>query len=180
MPFSPALSKATPSNNKDRTPAGSFLFRERAGFIRRQKEVLVTSYFLLLLGGACQGLMVSIDGILADSLSLFEVCFFVHAIGAVVLLLYILVRGGGRVRLAGAPPYVYLVGFLGVALVVSSSFCSNRMGAALTMAVSVAGQMAASALVDHYGMFGVPVVRWSWRRLPPYLLILAGLGLMLW
>jgi len=24
------------------------------------------------------------------------------------------------------------------------------------------------------------VVRWSWRRLPPYLLILAGLGLMLW
>ena len=54
------------------------------------------------------------------------------------------------------------------------------LGAALTMAVSVFGQMAASALVDHYGMFGVPVVRWSWRRLPPYLLILAGLGLMLW
>ena len=139
-----------------------------------------TSYLLLLLGGACQGLMVSIDGILADHLSLLEVCFFVHAIGAVLLLLHIFIRGGGKIRLGGAPIYVYFVGIMGVALVTSSSFCANRVGAALTMAVSVFGQMAASALVDHYGMFGVPVVRWSWRRLPPYLLILAGLGLMLW
>jgi len=50
----------------------------------------------------------------------------------------------------------------------------------LTMAVSVAGQMAASAVVDHYGLFGVPVVRWSWRRLPACGLILGGLALMLW
>ena len=139
-----------------------------------------TSYLLLLLGGACQGLMVSIDGILADHLSLLEVCFFVHAIGAVLLLLHIFIRGGGKIRLGGAPLYVYLVGFMGVALVTSSSFCANRVGAALTMAVSVAGQMAASALVDHFGLFGVPVIRWSWRRLPPCLLIMAGLGLMLW
>lgn len=124
--------------------------------------------------------MVSLDGVLANSLSLFEVCFFVHGIGALMLLAYIFLRGGGRVRLGGAPLYVYAVGFMGVALVASSSFCSNRMGAALTMAVSVAGQMAASALVDHFGLFGVPVIRWSWKRLPPCLLILGGLALMLW
>lgn len=137
------------------------------------------SYLLLLLGGACQGLMVSLDGILASRLTLLEVCFLVHGIGAALLLLYILLRGK-RIRLGGAPLYVYFVGFMGVALVASSSFCSNRVGAALTMAVSVFGQMTASAMVDHYGLFGVPVVRWSWKRLPPYLLILAGLGLMLW
>lgn len=138
------------------------------------------SYLLLLLGGACQGLMVSLDGILAGHLTLLEVCFLVHGIGAALLLLYIFLRGGGRIQLAGAPLYVYFVGFMGVALVASSSFCSNLVGAALTMAVSVFGQMIASALVDHYGLFGVPVVRWRWKRLPPYLLILAGLGLMLW
>lgn len=138
------------------------------------------SYILLLLGGACQGLMVSLDGILASRLTLLEVCFLVHGIGAALLLLYILIKSGGGLQLAGAPLYVYFVGFMGVALVASSSFCSNRVGAALTMAVSVFGQMTASAMVDHYGLFGVPVVRWSWKRLPPYLLILAGLGLMLW
>ena len=138
------------------------------------------SYLLLLLGGACQGLMVSLDGILANHLTLLEVCFLVHGIGAALLLLYIFAKGGGRIRLTGAPVYVYFVGFMGVALVTSSSFCSNRVGAALTMAVSVFGQMTVSAMVDHYGLFGVPVVRWSWKKLPPYLLILAGLGLMLW
>lgn len=122
--------------------------------------------------------MISIDGILADHLSLMEVCFFVHGIGAVLLLLHILVRGGG-IHMGGAPLYVYVVGFIGVAMVASSSFCSNRVGAAMTMAVSVFGQMVSSALVDHFGLFGVPVVRWSWKRLPPYLLILAGLALML-
>lgn len=124
--------------------------------------------------------MVSINGILTNHLTLLEVCFFVHAIGAVLLLLHIFLKGGGKIRLGGAPVYVYFVGFMGVALVTSSSFCASRVGAALTMAISVFGQMAASALVDHYGWFGVPVVRWNWRKLPPYLLILAGLGLMLW
>ena len=142
--------------------------------------MIVTSYLLLLLGGACQGLMVSLDGILANHLSLLEVTFFVHGIGAVLLLLYIFTRGGGRLRMGGAPLYIYFVGLLGVALVATSSLCANRIGAALTMAGSVAGQMAASAVVDHYGLFGVPVIRWSWRRLPACGLILGGLALMLW
>ena len=43
--------------------------------------------------------MVSIDGILANHLSLLEVCFFVHGIGAVMLLLYILLRKGERLHL---------------------------------------------------------------------------------
>ena len=137
------------------------------------------SHLLLLLGGACQGLMTSFNGSLSGSLSLMEVCFIVHGIGAVMLLGYILLRRE-RIALAGAPRYVYLVGFMGVAMVVSSSFCASRIGAALTMAISVAGQMAASALVDHFGWFGVPVVRWTWKRMPPCLVILAGLALMMW
>lgn len=72
--------------------------------------MIVTSYLLLLLGGACQGLMVSLDGILANHLSLLEVTFFVHGIGAVLLLLYIFTRGGGRLRMGGAPLYIYFVG----------------------------------------------------------------------
>ena len=133
------------------------------------------SHLLLLLGGACQGLMTSFNGSLSGSLSLMEVCFIVHGIGAVMLLGYILLRRE-RIALAGAPRYVYLVGFMGVAMVVSSSFCASRIGAALTMAISVA----ASALVDHFGWFGVPVVRWTWKRVPPCLVILAGLALMMW
>ena len=60
------------------------------------------SHILLLLGGACQGLMTSLNGSLSGSLSLMEVCFIVHGIGAVMLLLYILLRRE-RIALAGAP-----------------------------------------------------------------------------
>ena len=137
------------------------------------------SHILRLRGGAGQGLMTSRNGSLCGSLSRLAGGCLVHGIGAVMLLLYILLRRE-RIALAGAPRYVYLVGFMGVAMVVSSSFCAGRIGAALTMAISVAGQMAASALVDHFGWFGVPVVRWTWKRVPPCLLILAGLALMMW
>ena len=63
------------------------------------------SHLLLLLGGACQGLMTSFNGSLSGSLSLMEVCFIVHGIGAVMLLGYILLRRE-RIALAGAPRYV--------------------------------------------------------------------------
>lgn len=138
------------------------------------------SLFILLLGGICLGLMTSLNGQLASYLNIFEISFIVHSIGAVVLLGYILLKKEQKLHLKGAPPYVYLVGFFGVALVGTSSICAGNIGATLTMALSVAGQMVISAVIDHFGMFHVPRVRFSWKRIPAYLVIAAGLVLMIY
>lgn len=135
--------------------------------------------FLLLAGGVCLGLMTSLNGQLASYLSSFEISFLVHAIGAVLLAGYILVSKKERFCLNGGPAYIYFVGFLGVALVTSASVCANQIGATLTMALSIAGQLISSAVIDHFGLFRLPVVRFRLKRIPSYLMIGAGLLLIL-
>ena len=112
-------------------------------------------YFLfLILSGIFQGLMVSLNGQLGNYYSLFGICFFVHAIAAVLLVLYVKGKEKKPLSFRGAPPYVFLVGFMGVAMVASSSWCTLRIGATAMLSLSVIGQMISSALVDHYGWFG--------------------------
>ena len=53
-------------------------------------------YLLLLLAGAVQGVMVSLNGQLGNYYSMFAICFFVHGI-ALILLLYI----GGKMLYEG-------------------------------------------------------------------------------
>lgn len=44
--------------------------------------------------------------------------------------------------------------------------------------LSVIGQMISSAVVDHYGWFGIEKQKFNWKELPAYLLVLAGVWLV--
>lgn len=134
-------------------------------------------YGLLLLAGVLQGVMVSLNAQMGNYFGLFGVCFFVHGI-ALVLLLGQLALQKQRLHFRGAPWYVYLVGAMGIAIVASSSWCTLHVGATAFMALSTAGQLVSSALIDRYGLFGMPAVRISKKQLPGYLLVAAGVLLV--
>lgn len=137
-----------------------------------KKEGVVLLYLgLLLLAGILQGVMVSLNGQMGNYFSLFGICFFVHAIALVLLLAYLLAKRQ-TLRFAGAPWYVYLVGVMGIAIVASSSWCTLHVGASAFMALSTAGQLVSSALIDRFGLFGMPVTRIRKRQLPGYALVL--------
>ena len=120
-----------------------------------KKEGVILLYLgLLLLAGILQGVMVSLNGQMGNYFSLFGICFFVHAIALVLLLAYLLAKRQ-TLRFAGAPWYVYLVGVMGIAIVASSSWCTLHVGASAFMALSTAGQLVSSALIDRFGLFGM-------------------------
>ncbi len=137
------------------------------------------NFFLLLVSGICLGLMVSLNGMLATDFNLFEVSFLVHIIGAVMLIVSAVLIQKQKIKLTGAPRYVYLVGFLGVAMIVTTSLSTTYIGAALTMVLSITAQIISSAVVDHFGWFNVPVNKFSLRRIPAFAIILTGLLLMI-
>lgn len=134
-------------------------------------------YGLLLLAGVLQGVMVSLNAQMGNYFGLFGVCFFVHGI-ALVLLLGQLALQKQRLHFRGAPWYVYLVGAMGIAIVATSSWCTLHVGATAFMALSTAGQLVSSALIDRYGLFGMPAVRINKKQLPGYLLVAAGVLLV--
>lgn len=132
---------------------------------------------LLLLAGVLQGIMVSLNAQLGTYFSLFGICFFVHGIALILLLGYLLIKRQ-PLRFSGAPWYVYLVGGMGIIIVASSSWCTLHVGASAFMALSTAGQLVSSALIDRFGLFGMPVTRIRKQQLPGYALVLLGVILV--
>ena len=131
----------------------------------------------LLLAGILQGVMVSLNAQMGNYFSLFGICFFVHGIALVLLLGYLLVKRQ-PLRFSGAPWYVYLVGAMGIGIVATSSWCTLHVGASAFMALSTAGQLVSSALIDRFGLFCMPVPRIRRRQLPGYALVLLGVILV--
>ena len=134
-------------------------------------------YLLLLAAGALQGVMVSLNAQLGKYYSLFAICFFVHGIALILLLAFLLAKKTD-LRFRGAPWYVYLVGVLGIAIVASSSWCTLRVGASVMLAISTAGQIISSQLIDQFGLFGMPVQKFRAKQLPGYVLLAAGVALV--
>ena len=135
-------------------------------------------YAILLFAGVLQGIMVSLNAQLGNYFDLFGICFFVHGIALVLLLVYILAVRREKLRFRGAPWYVYLVGLMGIAIVASSSWCTLEIGATAMLALSTAGQLISSELIDQFGLFGMPVVRFTPKQLPGYLLVAGGVALV--
>ena len=133
---------------------------------------------LVLIAGMLQSAMMAFNGLLSDTIGLFGVSLVVHASGGLLLVLYIMLFVRKRITLRGMPWYLYSAGFFGVLLVSVSSWCVGVLGAAVTTCLSVAGQLVISAVIDHYGMFHVPKVPFSARRIPCFMLILAGILLL--
>ena len=133
----------------------------------------MVNFLALLFAGLLQGVMVSLNGALGGQFSLFAVSFFTHAIALVLILAYFAVRRK-KIRLRGAPWYVYTVGLLGIGLVSVSSVCALKIGAAASMAISIAGELIAARIVDALGLFGMPKTPFRAASLPGYVLVAVG------
>ena len=133
----------------------------------------------LALSGIFNSIMVSFNGQLGIYHSLFVMTFFVHFFAAVILLIYIPVVQRKKIKFTGCPPYVYIVGFLGVSIVVISSWCTKSIGATAVLSLSVMGQIVVSAIFDNYGFFGVKKVPFKKEQIPAYILVAIGILLVI-
>jgi bacterial/archaeal transporter family-2 protein len=77
-----------------------------------------------------------------------------------------------------APPWMYLGGLLGAIYVCASIVLTPRLGVATTIGLFLAGQVLASMVIDHFGLFGVPVQPTSIPRILGALLIIIGVAVV--
>lgn len=128
-----------------------------------------------LLAGACQSAMASLNGMISSYLGMFGMSLVVHLIGGALLILYMKLFTHEKLKITGMPWYLYSAGFFGIFLVVTSSYCISVLGVSFMTCISVTGQLVISAVIDHFGWFGVPRIPFNLKRLPCFALILAGL-----
>ena len=74
--------------------------------------------------------------------------------------------------------WMWFGGLLGTFYVWATIFATPHIGAALAMALTVAGQMAAALVLDHYGALGLQRYPLSFMRVAGILLVIAGVSLI--
>jgi transporter family-2 protein len=107
--------------------------------------------------------------------------FVSFAIGTVAALLACLVArytwpSSGKIT--GAPSWIWLGGVLGVYLIFTTIFVSPKMGAALTLALVVSGQLVTSTVLDHMGALGFPKHPLNLVRLSGVTLVCIGVTVL--
>ena len=105
------------------------------------------------------------------------------AVGTAGLLAYAL---AGRMDFAsirtvsGVHWTLWLAGLIGAFYVTATIVLTPKLGTALTFGLVVAGQLVMAVVMDHFGLFGMPVQTVNWPRLTGIVLIVAGTMLIRW
>ena len=82
--------------------------------------------------------------------------------------------------LATAPLGLWTGGVIGAFVVLAALTAAPRLGAATTVALFITGQLAASLVLDHFGLLGVPVRPFDLTRTLGVACLVAGVVLIRW
>jgi transporter family-2 protein len=97
----------------------------------------------------------------------------------VVALALVLGRGGSLAAAIHEPPWLWLGGLFGATIVVAIAYAPPRIGTFATVALLIAGQLVAGALIDAFGWLGSPRIPVTFARVSGLLLVAAGAALTL-
>ena len=129
--------------------------------------------------GIIISIMVAINGLLAYITGPYFSNFTYHLLGFFLIMIVFIVRKQKKFRLKEIPFIFFLPGILSVLVVVLNNVCINQMGVTLTVAISLFGQLIISGLIDNYGLFQMPVIKFRKEKLIGYSFISVGIILMI-
>ncbi len=135
-----------------------------------------------LLAGLAMALQGSLDSLLGKAVGLLEATFVVHVTGTLTVVVGLFVLGLGKgslLKIAGAPWYSLVGGVLGVLIVYGVVFSIPKLGVAVATTAIIVGQVSTALAIDHFGLFGLEKIPFSWVKGAGLLLLAAGARLML-
>lgn len=135
-----------------------------------------------LLGGVAIATQVSFNAALRGPLGSYATAALVNfLVGTFALMIFAMVTRvplPGRVAAAAAPWWAWLGGLLGAFYVTTASLVGQRIGVTALLALTVTGQLAASLVIDQYGLLGMAQQGFTLSKLTGSILLVAGMLLI--
>lgn len=135
----------------------------------------------LLLGGALSvqvGVNAQLRVAIGHPILAATASFVIGTVGLLLVLAAVRPTVPGWAQVARIPWWQWTGGLLGALYVAAAIVLAPRLGAAALLATIVAGQMLASLVLDHFGLFGFPVQPVSVLRVLAVVLIIGGVLLL--
>jgi transporter family-2 protein len=135
---------------------------------------------LAVLAGILVAILIFFNGLAAKAIGLYNSNLIYHFIGLVIILIVAFVKKNKGFSLRKIPLIFILPGILNVTTVVLNSVCMNQIGITMTIALSMLGQLIISNIIDHFGLFSMPVVKFKKKKLIGFSIIGLGVLAMVW
>lgn len=136
--------------------------------------------YLSAFTGALIAVMILFNGVLANAFGNYSSSVIVHIVGLVTIFLVQVIAGSKtNPRTGRIPLYLYSAGVIGVFTVVFTNIGFSALGVSATIALGLLGQTLVSVIVDHFGLFGMKVIRFEKKKMIGLAVILLGVITML-
>ncbi len=137
---------------------------------------------LSLAAGVAAALQSAINGSLGRRVGTIEAATFQSVVAVTLFLAVTLIARqglGGVVDSVRQPVWLWLGGVMGFVIVYTITYAPQRIGTFATAALLIALQLVATAVIDHYGLFGFERIGFTWIRALGFALLAAGAVLAL-
>jgi transporter family-2 protein len=142
--------------------------------------VLATA--LAISAGLAGSVQVAVMSRLGERIGVFQALGFstlLTALLAFVLLLVLRRSAAGYERALHQPWWMLMGGVMGLLIVFTVTYAGPRIGVAATVGILIAGQLAAGAAIDRWGLFGSEKIALHWPRVLGIGLLAVGAALSL-
>lgn len=131
-----------------------------------------------ILVGMLIAFMVFLNGSLNTYLDGFVSGFLIHIVGIISVAVILLLRQEAWRINRSLPKTLMLGGLFGVLLILFNSYCFVQIGATMTLTLGLFGQMVFSAVVDHFGLFGMAETKMNPKKLIGFSIVSLGIVVM--
>jgi len=140
------------------------------------------SMLLALVAGITMAFQGSLNAILGKAVGLLEATFVVHLVGTVTVVIVLMLSRLGKTgldQIGQAPWYAVLGGALSVLIIYAVVASISKLGVASATTLIILGQISAAVLIDHFGVFGLRQIPFTWWKFAGIALLATGAKLML-
>ncbi len=134
---------------------------------------------LAVISGCMFGMQASVNGALGKRIGVYESSFISVLTSTIILLILLFLFGKGNLTaVKEVPKWQLLGGIFGAIIVTAMVISVPRIGGASAVFAVIFGQMCVSLIIDHYGLFEIPVMKFDGYRFAGIIFMLIGLVLI--
>ena len=102
-----------------------------------------------------------------------------HVLGFILIMMISIIKKNRLPNLKSLPFIFFLPGILGVITILLNNISIPQIGVTLAVGVGLFGQLVMSAIVEHFGLFGMPVNRFKKEKTLGFSIISLGIIVMI-
>lgn len=133
---------------------------------------------LALINGVLLAIMIFFNGMLSSITGPYLSTLLFHVLGLFIILILSLIKKN-RLLILNLPIIFFLPGLLSVITIFLNNLCIPKIGITLTIGISLYGQLVMSSLVEHFGLYGMPMNRFKKEKLLGMSIISFGIIVMI-